>query len=233
MVNIDLQEIEKYYKILEDGHLYCLSTNKQLKENVTQKGYLKVYIKPLKRSVFLHRIICLKYHPNKNYLSLQVNHIDGDKTNNVPSNLEWCTNKENTLHAIKIGLRDHLDYSGENNPSSKLSKKQAILIIQDLLNHKSENEIAKNYNITKGTVSAIKNKRLWKDLTKNIEFDLDYKRKSRSPLTLNQVKEIIKYLLLNLSYKDISNLTGAKISAIKDIKHKRTWKDLTQDIIFN
>lgn len=33
-----------------------------------------------------------------------INHLDGNPLNNKPSNLEWCTYKENQIHAFKIGL---------------------------------------------------------------------------------------------------------------------------------
>lgn len=36
----------------------------------------------------------------------QVNHIDGTKNNNHVDNLEWVSNSENQLHAIKLGLID-------------------------------------------------------------------------------------------------------------------------------
>ena len=51
----------------------------------------------------VHRLIAttfLEIDPDRP----QVNHIDGDKTNNSIENLEWCTQSENMLHAFKAGL---------------------------------------------------------------------------------------------------------------------------------
>ncbi len=49
------------------------------------------------KGIKVHRLVALAFVENIK-LSKQVNHIDGDRKNNVPSNLEWINNNENALH---------------------------------------------------------------------------------------------------------------------------------------
>jgi hypothetical protein len=72
------------------------------------KGYKVVrFSRPsgkIYRSMFpVHRLVAIAFVPNPLNLP-QVNHIDGNKFNNEPSNLEWVTCKQNIHHAWRLGL---------------------------------------------------------------------------------------------------------------------------------
>lgn len=72
----------------------------------SKAGYLRVELwdrgRGKKHSI--HRLLAEAFIPNPEGKP-QVNHIDGDKTNNALSNLEWVTQSENQKHAYKIGLQ--------------------------------------------------------------------------------------------------------------------------------
>lgn len=79
---------------------------KVLKQTLNSHGYLCVAITfagESQKVVPVHRIIATTFIPNPEHKP-QVNHIDGVKTNNMVSNLEWCTASENLKHAFKMGL---------------------------------------------------------------------------------------------------------------------------------
>ena len=54
----------------------------------------------------VHTIIANVFVPNPNGFKY-VNHIDSNKLNNNPENLEWCTNSQNVYHGWHSGNRTH------------------------------------------------------------------------------------------------------------------------------
>lgn len=85
--------------VLENGVVY----KRAISDN--GNGY-KIYsfrINGKKTNFYIHRLVAIKFIDNP-FNKKTVNHIDGDKSNNHYSNLEWLTPKENTTHAIKNGL---------------------------------------------------------------------------------------------------------------------------------
>lgn len=166
-----LPEVKDRYYINRQGELFTDDGQKKMKDCV-KNGYVKntlILKDGREKAYFRHRLVMICFNPIKDYEKLQVNHKDGDKLNNCVDNLEWCTNQENRIHAVKIGLAASL--KGETNPASKLIESQVLDIIQDLLHNIPYSDIARKYNCSKSTIGAIKNKRNWKYLTQDIDFD--------------------------------------------------------------
>ncbi len=65
-------------------------------------GYLRVKLRLGDKAVmrYAHRLIAMAFHENHEGLPM-VNHIDGDRTNCHPSNLEWCTALHNVRHSLE------------------------------------------------------------------------------------------------------------------------------------
>lgn len=53
-------------------------------------------------NVQVHTMVAEAFLPNPNNFHT-INHIDGNKHNNVVSNLEWCSYRGNNVHAVWIG----------------------------------------------------------------------------------------------------------------------------------
>lgn len=161
-----------HYFATEDGHIYSGHLKRTLREYTDRYGYKKVRLQNgdgSKKVFSVHRLVLASFSPREDMEQLQVNHIDGDKTNNALSNLEWCTAKENVAHAFKTGLRKNIE---DNNPAPhKLCSTQVLEIIDLLLSKQyTQKEIAAMYGVHEDSIGKIKRKQVWKSLTKDIDF---------------------------------------------------------------
>lgn len=101
---IIIDNIETNYSVSENGIVRNDNTNKILSQRI-QQGYCHVglTINGKAKSCRVHRLVAQAFIPNPENKPY-VNHIDGIRSNNNVENLEWCTPKENTQHAVKTGL---------------------------------------------------------------------------------------------------------------------------------
>lgn len=94
-----------------------------LKQGHDPRGYPQVSLKREANgyTMRVHRLVAETFVSKpKSEERLEVNHIDGDKTNNLVENLEWVTSSENTRKGYELGLfeksRKEASTRVKNNP---------------------------------------------------------------------------------------------------------------------
>ena len=167
--DIIIKGIDTGYKISSHGDIIN-KKGKCVKSHKKKSGYYRVGIwlegKRYEKSV--HRLLMIAFEPILNCKLLQVNHIDGDKSNNWWSNLEWSTVADNMKHAWKNNL--YKKPIGELNNMSKYTEGDIIKICEELMQGFSITEVSKKYNIQRQMIGHIYNKSRWKHVVKNYDF---------------------------------------------------------------
>lgn len=155
---------EERYSITRDGevwsHPYTRSDGKRrkgiwLRPAVTIYGYKQVVLtKPDKsrHTLSIHRLVATTFLGDGT--GLQVNHKNGDKSDNSVDNLEWCTQFENMQHAHRTGLISR----------RKLTPDQVREVRSMLSEGHKQVTISKLLNIESSLISKIKTGFLYKEI---------------------------------------------------------------------
>lgn len=152
-----------YSKKSKLGNLFPVSEH-ILKPAKDGKGYLGVTLfkngTPFRKKV--HRLVAEAFVSNP-FLLPQINHIDGDKTNNNVGNLEWCDNRHNIRHAYALGLLE--PKRGEKNASHKLTQ-EAVDFIKSVYEPRTirlgAQALARAFGVDRHTIERIARGDSWK-----------------------------------------------------------------------
>lgn len=95
-----------FFMVSSDGRVKVTDTGKFARIQDNGHGYKQVQImRNAKRYTrYVHRLVAECFLDNAEGYE-EVNHIDGNKGNNVVSNLEWCNRSQNLIHSFRTGLR--------------------------------------------------------------------------------------------------------------------------------
>lgn len=149
----EVSGFEGLYAVSNNGEIKGLKSGKILRPRPTKNDYLMVYLSKngKQKNYLIHRLVAQEFINNPDG-KLEVNHLDGDKSNNCTTNLEWSTRGENTKHAFKIGLR-HVN-KDKIIESKRKSVCQIDISTGDIIRiWKSSREASRVLNISQSNIS--------------------------------------------------------------------------------
>jgi hypothetical protein len=150
------------YEVSSLGCVRNRKTGRLLKFHINKKGYSQVVVSQNcnLRLFRVHRAVAAAFiGPCPK--DLQVNHIDGDKANNRPENLEYVTDKQNKEHSVRLGLVGR----GKRVASTKLTEQQVKEIRTRWAEGEAQRALARRFNVAQGTIAAIVHRMWWKHIT--------------------------------------------------------------------
>lgn len=99
----DITGYEGLYAVTEDGQIWSYRNNSFLKGEYLKSGYIRYSLQANGKRIrkLGHRLVAETFLENPNNLP-QVDHINGDKTNNSVENLRWVSQSDNIKNRPKI-----------------------------------------------------------------------------------------------------------------------------------
>ena len=177
---MEISAIEGYeglYSIREDGKVIAerkifnmpkggvrITERRVLKDASNTKYQFVVLQKnAVKKHKQVHRLVAEAFIPNPENKP-EVNHKDGDKTNNKKSNLEWATRSENQQHAVSTGLRTYEFNQGTKNFNSLFTEDEVRSIRKRWSEGTSSLKMAREFGTAKSTILRIAKKQTYKSV---------------------------------------------------------------------
>jgi hypothetical protein len=164
-ITLGTPENQARYLVATDGFVWDIKRNKALPQYLRDGKYLSVCLSggAKGRMVIVHRLVAAAFIPNPQHLP-QVNHKNGNKTDNRVENLEWCSCSENHKHAFAEGLRSqgakNRAAAARNIRKAHMARRrftpEAVAIIKELYAEGApQRKIGAQFNIDQSQISRI------------------------------------------------------------------------------
>lgn len=168
---VPLHGFDKLYEVSSLGRVRASINRKNMRAGDIlsgkphKNGYCYVNITSIggrRKHLLVHRLMMLAFEPIPNADDMDVNHIDGIKSHNVLSNLEWVEHVDNIIHAHKV-LKVGADNRGEKSGNTKFTEDDVrkIRYLWDDGNGMKQTEIAKMYNVSSVCINLIVRRKTW------------------------------------------------------------------------
>lgn len=101
----NLGRVKSFDKVVKNAKGTYIKKERYLKPQKISNGYFIVglYKNKKHKNIYIHKIVAEAFLDNSNCYE-EINHIDGNKENNVFSNLEYCSRNYNQKHSYIKGL---------------------------------------------------------------------------------------------------------------------------------
>lgn len=209
----DIPGYQNLYMVSSHGKVTSLNYHrtgkkKELKLKKIKKGYLAIGLSKNgeRKWMQVHRLVGMAFIPNQNN-SLEINHKNGNPSDNNVDNLEWVTHRENILHAYRTGLI--ISIKGSKHHKAKLTNEKIILIRLLYNLGIKQSALLNQFKISCSNISKIVRRKIWKHLKE------DNPIRSQLEDKLNLTKITCDSLLQNeISMKNIERQVMACNNAV-------------------
>jgi hypothetical protein len=154
---------------------------------------------------------------------LQINHKDGDKTNNCVSNLEYVTPSENTNHAYRTKLTN--PQKGDKRWNAKLTEEKVIEIRTRYAEGEDRNVLAKEFNLYPNTIYGIVSGAKWGHVGGPLTRRGQVRGESsgNATLTTELVCKIRQLRRSGLVYREIAEILGVNEQQVGSVITGKAW----------
>lgn len=143
------------YEVNRLGQVRNKKTGRILKQSTRKDGYCQVMLGRKTTPIYIHRLVAEAFIPNDKNMS-QVDHINGNKSDNRVENLRWSN-----------ATLNYLAYGYDNRIRNKWKPVKATNVVTgEVINFKSRNEAAEYFKVNKSRINYNKvykkgNKKNW------------------------------------------------------------------------